>query len=135
MDAMAAIRAAQGYLRISWLNFVVFLALSLCFGGWTVLSPEIHETLAYADIRMIAAIGYTIPALALLLCGLYLCGRSNATLRLAATLSKPVTDEDKAAWDAAFRPLNPLWLLVFYPAVLIAVIYVILIYAVDGGLF
>lgn len=133
MDAVDAIRVAQGYLRLSLMNFTLFLGLSLLFGGWTVVSPDIHETLAYADIRKVMAIGYAIPGVALLLSALYLCGRSNATLKFAAALARPAMTE--GGWEDAFRTLNPLWLLVFYPAVLIAVTYVILIYAVEGGMF
>ena len=135
MDAIETVRAAQGYVRLSLWNFALFLGLSLLFGGGTVLSPEINETLAYADIRKVMAIGYAIPALALLLSGLYLCGRSNATLRLGALVAGPLMNEAQSDWQGAFRPLNPLWLLVFYPAILIAVVYVVLIYAVDSGLF
>ena len=101
MTAMDAVRISQGFTRLSLWNYFGFLGLSLGFSGLTVLSPEIHETLAYADMRKVMIIGYTLPAVTLLLIALYLTGRSNAALRFAEAkmLSDPESEQIKFRWN------------------------------------
>lgn len=131
MTAMDAVHVAQGYARLLFWNFGAFLVLSLGFGGLTILSPEIRETLPYADMRKLMVIGYGLPALALVLAALHFCARMNAALEMAGAMA----GAEAQAGEGVFRPLSVLWLLTLYPAIIIVVSYTLLIYAVDGGLF
>ena len=135
MTAKDALTASQGFTRMALGIFVVFLLISLAFAGVTVLSPDVHETLAYDDRRKVMCIGYTLLAVTLLLAVLYLTGRSNAALKLGKALMPPEPDHEAAKSTAVFKPLTALWALFFMTAIIIVVNYIVLIYAVDGGLF
>lgn len=135
MTASEAARISQGFTWLSLWNYLAFLVLSLTFAGLTVLSPEINGTAAYADMRIVMAIGYSLVAVTLLLIALKMTGRSNAALKLAAELIGTDAAAEAAAQGGLFRPMSALWPLFFMTAIIIVVNYIILIYAVDRGLF
>jgi hypothetical protein len=135
MTAGDAVRISQGFTRMLLGTYVVFLLFSLSFAGLTVLSPDIHETEAYANVRKVMAIGYALPAGTMLLLALWLTGRSNAALRLADDVMAAVSVNETRESIGLFRPLSALWPLFFITAIIIVVVYIVLIYAVDSGLF
>lgn len=135
MTANDAVKASQGFTRLMLLVYLAFLAISLLFAGLTVLTPEIFETLAYADKRIVMAIGYSLSGCTLLLIALHLNGRSNAALTLGQQLMLAEDSADTARPNGLFKPISALWALFFMAAIIITVNYIVLIYAVDDGLF
>lgn len=130
--------AASQYFDLNIRNIYIFMILALVFGGWAVLSPDFNETAPYADLRKLAAIGYSMVSVILIVLTLKLMVRMNAALRLAqSTLSPSADGSAEAQKDARrlFRPISALWALFPMTAIMIVVNYIILIYAVDGGLF
>ena len=135
MTASDAVKISQGFTRLLLGTCLVFLLFSLAFAGLTVLSPDIHETEAYANVRKVMAIGYALPAVTMLLLSLWLTGRANAALRLGEEIMLSDSQAEAVKSIGVFRPLSALWALFFVTAIIIVVVYIVLIYAVDGGLF
>ena len=133
MMAGQALSAAQNYTRSALLTYLVFVIVSLAFAALTVLSPDIYETEAYADKRKVMSICYTLVAVTMLLIVLHLTARSNASLALGRALAAKDAGADTAS--GVFRGLSTLWGLFFMAAPIITVNYIVLIYAVEGGLF
>jgi hypothetical protein len=132
MTARDAVMLAQGYTRVAVWVYLMFALVSLAFGAVTILSPDVYETIAYADKRKVMSIGYSLVAVTMLLAVLHLNARSNAALTLGQALQG---EEAGGGNGAVFRRLSALWALFFMAAIIIVVNYCVLIYAVDGGLF
>lgn len=135
MNATEAVQISQGYTRMSLTNFIAFLLFSLAFAGVTVLSPDIHETAAYADVRKVMCIGFTLPGIVMLLIALHFTAKSNAAMRLAEELMFADEEKQSVRSIGIFRQTSTLWALFFMTAIIIVTNYITLIYAVDGGLF
>jgi len=132
MTATEVANIAVRYTRLGTRNIYVFILLAVMFGGWTVISPDVNETEVYADVRKVMAIIYTLLSVSLLLISLHFTARGNAAFRLAAEL---LPSEAAALVPGVFRPVSALWILFPMTATIIIINYVVLIYAVDGGLF
>ena len=130
-----AVKISQGFTRLSLWVYLAFLTLSLVFAGLTVLSPEISETLPYADNRIVMAIGYSLSGGTLLLIALHLNGRSNAALTLGEHLLLASEGADMLPAISLFKRTSALWALFFMAAIIITVNFIVLIYAVEGGIF
>ena len=135
MKETDALGISQGFLRMALWAYFVFLLISVVFAGVTVFWPEVHETLAYDDRRKMMSIGYTLISVTLLLLVLRLNGRSNAALKYGQASVADGGGAEPAPRPDVFRPLSALWALFFMTAIIIAVNYTVLIYAVEGGIF
>ena len=131
MTAKDAVDLGLRFSRLNAINIYVFFLLSLAFGGWTVLSSDINETEAYADVRKVMAIGYVLLAVSTLLLSLHFTSRASAAFKLGGRLVEP----PEAGSKGVFRGISVLWVLFPMVATIIVVSYIVLIYAVDGGLF
>lgn len=135
MTASDAVRISQGFTRLLLWSYLAFLLLSLAFAGLTVMTTDVYETLAYANKRIVMAIGYTLAGSTLLLIALHFTGRSNAALTLAEELMAKDSEAETVRSIGLFKRTSALWALFFMVAIIITVNYIVLIYAVDGGLF
>jgi len=134
MTAQDAVNAGLRFNDLNLRNIYAFILLSLVFGGMTVLSGDVHETEVYADMRKVMAIGYLLLSVPLLLLSLHFTARANAAFSLAGKLAADVPAIDSPT-KGIFRGTNLLWVLFLMVAIMIAVSYIVLIYAVDKGLF
>ncbi len=135
MTPKDAVVIAQGFTRLSLNTYLVFVLISLAFAGMAVLSEDIFETPAYDDKRKIMCIGYTLLSVTMLLFVLYLTARSNAALTLGKELMQGRAESQEIKALGVFRSMSTLWVLFFMTAIIITVNYIVLIYAVEGGLF
>jgi len=135
MTPKDAATIAQGFTRLSITVYLAFIVFSVAFAGVTVLSPDVFETPAYDDKRKIMCIGYSLVAVTMLLAVLHLMARSNAALTLGKELIEKAHGTQEIQALSAFRTTSTLWALFFMTATIITVNYIVLIYAVDGGLF
>jgi len=131
MTAKEAVDVGVRFTQLNVRNIYVFILLSLVFGGWTVLSADINETEAYADVRKVMAIGYVLLAVSTLLLSLHFTSRASAAFKLGGGIADP----SGARTKGVFRGVSVLWVLFPMVAIIIIVTYIVLIYAVDGGLF
>jgi len=131
MTAKDAVDVGLRFARLNAINIYVFILLSLGFGGWTVLSADINETEAHADVRKVMAIGYVLLSVSILLLSLHFTSRASAAFKLGGQLS----DLSEGNPKGIFRGISVLWVLFPMVATIIVVTYIVLIYAVDGGLF
>ncbi len=131
MTAKDAVEVGLRFTRLNAINIYFFVLLSLTFGGLTVLSSDINETEAYADVRKVIAIGYVLLAASTLLLSLHFTSRASAAFKLGGRLADPSEGGSKGV----FRGVSVLWVLFLMVATIIIVTYIVLIYAVDGGLF
>lgn len=130
MTSKDAAALAARYASLTLRNSHIFTALCIGFVVWIVASPDLHETEAYADVRKLLAIVFCVLAIPLMLATLKLMARMNAAARLAGELLQ--ADAEAAG---LFRPVSPLFALASMTTAIIIVTYIILIYAVDGGIF
>jgi len=135
MTSKEAYDIALKYMRLNIRNFYIFIAVGLAFGGWTVLTSDVNETEAYADLRKVMAVGYTLISVSLLMVTIKYMVRSNAAVKLAGELLQGEPASERAQSLSIFKPTSILWALFAMTAIIIVVNYIVLIYAVDGGLF
>jgi len=131
MTAKDAVDVGLRFARLNANNIYAFFLLSLAFSGWTVLSADINETEAYADVRKVMAIVYVLLSVSTLLLSLHFTSRASAAFKLGGRLADPAEEGSKGI----FRGISVLWVLFLMIATIIVVTYIVLIYAVDGGLF
>lgn len=134
MTAKDAVAAGLKFSQLNIRNIYAFILLSLLFGGLTVLSADINETEAYADLRKVMAIGYLMLSVPLLLLSLHFSARANAAFSLGGALAADHPAIERPT-KGIFRGTSLLWVLFPMVAIIIVVTYIVLIYAVDGGLF
>lgn len=132
MTSSEAYGIAQGYTRIAMTAIYVFTMLCVGFVVWIVNSTDLHETESYDDLRKLLALVFSIFAVPLMLAAVKLLARSNAAVRLAGEL---FNSEHSESDTRLFRPVSPMFAFFAMTVAVIAVNYIILIYAVDGGLF
>jgi len=135
MTPKDVVTLAQGFTRLSLMVYLVFILASVAFAGVTVLSPDIFETPAYDDKRKVMCIGYSLISVTMLLSVLQFTARSNAALLFGKELIEKDAEAHGPKALGAFRSTSTLWALFFMTAIIITVNYIVLIYAVEGGLF
>lgn len=131
MTAKDAVDVGLRFTRLNTINIYAFMLLSLAFGGWTLLCADINETEVYADVRKVMAIGYVLLSVSTLMLSLHFTSRASAAFKLGGKLAEP----SEAGSKGVFRGVSVLWVLFPMVATIIVVTYIVLIYAVDGGLF
>ena len=112
-----------------------FIALSVGFVVWIVVSTELNETEAYADVRKMLALVFTIMSVSLMLATLRLMAKANAASDMARALFHGDAANEAVKDIRLFRPVSPMFALCGMLVAIIVVNYIILIYAVDGGFF
>lgn len=135
MTSKDAYDIALSYTRMTMRNVHVFIALCVGFVVWIVVSTELNETEAYADVRKMLALVFSVMSISLMLATLRLMAKANAGADMARTLfhSDPANEAVKDI--RLFRPVSPMFALFGMLVAIIIVNYIILIYAVDGGFF
>ena len=123
-ERTAAAIAGQRHAALTAAALLAVSALSVFFVWWVVGSSDLNETEPYADVRKLLAVLFGAACLPAVTLALIHSIRASQALRAASVPEGP-----------RLKGLNPIIALLRMAPPIIVTCYVILIYAVDGGIF